>query len=339
MRNNSPSRQRGFTMIELLIVIIVIGILAAIAIPLYMSQRTKAKDAAVREGVHIIQIGVMSYVTDHNGAYPTTEYVTYTPSDKSADNLGNRYLDTWPKNPWTGKPMANTGSNVLFNTNFSSMAGLTPLFGNWSVVNGQLVAPTNKSGQFTGGSLLLGNTSWSDGQLDVTATLNSGPGLGVFFRTDGKPSASNPGSGVNAGYSFQIDPGLGNKFALYKWVDGKESRITTVDMGSAFVATLNTTPHNISISAVGDHIVVTVDGVVVIDLRDSTYSAGSAGLRAWNGSNATFSSAKVQGGGGVAGSGDPNKGDFAYAYAANAVSYGLVGWMAGNGAWVVQPLR
>ena len=39
------------------------------------------------------------------------------------------------------------------------------------------------------------------------------------------------------------------------------------------------------------------------------------------------------------GSGDSNKGDFAYAYAAGATSSGLVGWMAGNGALVVQPLR
>jgi len=70
----------------------------------------------------------MSYATDHHGAYPATEYVTYT-ADCSLDNLGNRYPDIWPKNPWTGKPMANIGSAVLFNTDFASMAGLSPLQG------------------------------------------------------------------------------------------------------------------------------------------------------------------------------------------------------------------
>ena len=122
MRSAGRSRQRGFTLIELLIVIIIIGVLAAIAIPVYAAQRDKAKEAAVKEGTHLIQDAVMTYAVDHGGAYPATEYVTYTPDDKTADNLGNKYLDTWPNNPWTGKPMANTGSTVLFDTDFAGVA-------------------------------------------------------------------------------------------------------------------------------------------------------------------------------------------------------------------------
>ena len=61
------------------------------------------------------------------------------------------------------------------------MAGLNPLQGAWKIVNGQLVPTTGGENR-----LAFGDTGWSDVQLDVSATLNSGRGYGVYFRSDGK---------------------------------------------------------------------------------------------------------------------------------------------------------
>jgi len=56
----------GFTLIELLVVIIIIAILAAIAIPMYLSQRQKGWDANVQSDLRNAAVAQESYFTDHS---------------------------------------------------------------------------------------------------------------------------------------------------------------------------------------------------------------------------------------------------------------------------------
>jgi type IV pilus assembly protein PilA len=59
----------GFTLIEILVVILIIGILAAIAIPSLLSQKGKAYDANAKEMAREGEVAAETYSTDHEGEY------------------------------------------------------------------------------------------------------------------------------------------------------------------------------------------------------------------------------------------------------------------------------
>jgi prepilin-type N-terminal cleavage/methylation domain-containing protein len=59
----------GFSLIELLVVCLVIGILCAIAIPLFISQQAKAQDSQAKEMVRTAETTAESIATEHDGIY------------------------------------------------------------------------------------------------------------------------------------------------------------------------------------------------------------------------------------------------------------------------------
>lgn len=59
----------GFTLVELLVVMLIIGLLAAIAIPSFFNQRDKARDADAKSAARTAQTAIETYATDNGGSY------------------------------------------------------------------------------------------------------------------------------------------------------------------------------------------------------------------------------------------------------------------------------
>jgi prepilin-type N-terminal cleavage/methylation domain-containing protein len=81
---------KGFTLIELMIVVAIIGILAAIAIPKFADLVTKSKEASIKGSLGTIRSAVSIYYSDQEGVYPASGSLAI------ALTSGSRYLQEMP---------------------------------------------------------------------------------------------------------------------------------------------------------------------------------------------------------------------------------------------------
>jgi general secretion pathway protein G len=99
---NRPARKnklrRAFTLVEMLLVITIIGILAALVIPKMMGRSEQARQAAARADISSIKTALDAFEVD-NGFYPKNAN-DLLQQPNNAKNWHGPYLDKFPQDPW-----------------------------------------------------------------------------------------------------------------------------------------------------------------------------------------------------------------------------------------------
>lgn len=139
-----PARaaQRGFTLIEVMVVVVILSILAAIVVPRIMDRPDTARITKAQADIRALESALNLYKLDNHN-YPTTdaglEALVQKPADAAAWKEGG-YMDRLPKDPW-GNPYQYLSPGVHGPVDIFSLGrdaqtggeGMDADIGNWSL--------------------------------------------------------------------------------------------------------------------------------------------------------------------------------------------------------------
>ena len=97
-------RQRGFTLVEILIVVIILGILAAIVIPQFTSASQDARKNSLTSQLQTLRSQIELYKLQHGDALPdlVTDWTQFTGTTTFGTNTYGPYMQQIPKTPMNG---------------------------------------------------------------------------------------------------------------------------------------------------------------------------------------------------------------------------------------------